>query len=165
MIKVKQCTRCGEVKSIYEFSKHRRSPDGHAWQCKTCGKKRGKLFRQTPAGIYNNIQGRSNFYKGRPLKISKDDFIEWYVNEIKVCAYCGIPEIGLHNWGDTVNGRTSKLNIDRVVNPEGYAEGNLVLCCQRCNYIKSDFFTYDEMREIGQKYVKPRWKKESAKNE
>jgi len=122
-------------------------------------------WKEHPEGIYSNIKGRSNFYKGRPLKISKEDFVEWYNSTPKICAYCDIKEKHLSLIKDTVNARTFKLNIDRVVNAEGYARGNLVLCCQRCNYIKSDFFSFDQMREIGQKYVKPRWGKESAKIE
>jgi len=165
MVGTKTCTTCGRDLPLSAFGKHRISKDGLAHRCKECARANAKKYRQTPAGIYNNIQGRSRFYKGRPLSISKEDFIEWYNGASKVCVYCDIPEELLHKLSDTVNGRTRKLNIDRVINAKGYAKGNLLLCCQRCNYIKSDFFTYDEMREIGQKYVRPRWEKESANND
>jgi len=161
----KVCTKCGVEKSLSEFGKHSITKDGLNYWCRECNRKREKMWRSTPEGIYSNIKGRSNFYKGRPLKISKEDFVEWYNSTPKICAYCDIKEKHLSLIKDTVNARTFKLNIDRVVNAEGYARGNLVLCCQRCNYIKSDFFSFDQMREIGQKYVKPRWGKESAKIE
>ena len=31
------------------------------------------------------------------------------------------------------------------------------LACFRCNLIKNDFFTYDEMKTIGKELVKPKW--------
>ncbi len=32
----KRCTKCGETKPLTEFTRYRRSPDGHFWWCKTC---------------------------------------------------------------------------------------------------------------------------------
>ena len=154
----KVCTKCGRELPHSEFGKHKITKDGLNYWCMECNREREKIWRATPAGIYSNIKGRSKFYGGRPVSISKENFIEWYENAQKVCAYCDVSEEDLPLTKDTVNARTVKLNIDRIDNPKGYAKNNLVLCCQRCNYIKSDFFSFEEMREIGQRYVKPRWK-------
>ena len=42
-----------------------------------------------------------------------------------------------------------RLEIDRKDNNKGYEKGNLALCCCRCNTIKSDFFTEEEMFKVG----------------
>jgi len=54
---------------------------------------------------------------------------------------------------------TIRLTIDRIDNNFGYKINNIVLACGRCNLIKSNFFSSKEMKEIGQKYVKTKWKK------
>jgi len=46
----KRCTKCGEVKPLSEFGKHRNSPDGHAWQCIECTRK------QQREGKYKKIK-------------------------------------------------------------------------------------------------------------
>ena len=33
---MKYCSKCDTTKPIEQFSKYRRSSDGHAWQCKAC---------------------------------------------------------------------------------------------------------------------------------
>ena len=38
---------------------------------------------------------------------------------------------------------------DRMDNSLGYSISNIALSCQRCNNIKGNFFTYDEMVKIG----------------
>lgn len=153
---VKHCPRCDTTKTLEDFGKSKQNKDGKNGWCLQCCREVAKAYRATTAGIYQNIKGRSNFY-GRRFNMSKDGFVAWYDAEPKVCAYCDVPEWSLPLLGDSNNQRRVKLNIDRVVNEVGYQVDNLVLCCTRCNYIKSDFFTFDEMREIGQTYVKPRW--------
>jgi len=52
--------------------------------------------------------------------------------------------------------KTPWMTIDRKDNALGYTPENVVSACFICNRIKSNFFIYEEMLEIGQKYVKPR---------
>lgn len=163
MEQTKECTKCGVEKPLSAFSKHRLSTDGHAYQCKECGSKRAKIWRATPSGIYNNIKGRTNFYKTnnrehyKPLLISKDEFTEWYTNEPKTCAYCDIPEELLYIIRTQFDRRVKRLGVDCKDNNEGYTLDNMVLACHRCNFIKLNLFSFDEMREIAQKYLKPKW--------
>lgn len=120
-------------------------------------KKRKREWARTPSGIYNRLK----YAKGREkLHISKEAFIKWYNAQDKKCVYCDIPEELLNQIRDTHNNKCINLSIDRVDNSRGYEEGNLVLACLRCNYIKNDFFTYDEMREIAQNFIKPKWENE-----
>ncbi|HEY6437994.1 MAG TPA: hypothetical protein VIY47_15495, partial [Ignavibacteriaceae bacterium] len=82
----------------------------------------------------------------------------------KICFYCDIPEIELINYPEfsnlhKKNQQRIRLTIDRVNNSLPYEIGNLVLACALCNRIKNNFFTEIEMREISQKYIKPKWQK------
>jgi len=154
----KVCTKCNQEKPLSEFSNSSYTKDGLMYVCKECNRETNRLFRQTPSGIYTNIKARSKYY-GRPFNMERQEFIKWYEDEPKICAYCDVPEWALPLLGDSNNQKRIKLNIDRIVNDMGYQVNNLALCCTRCNYIKSDFFTFDEMREIAQKYVKSHWSK------
>jgi len=81
-------------------------------------------------------------------KIRQDDFVKWYDIQKKQCIYCGIKENNII--GETFQGRKAcRLWIDRKDNLKGYVKGNLVLSCPRCNCIKGDFFTFEEMLKIG----------------
>jgi len=51
-----------------------------------------------------------------------------------------------------------RLTIDRIDNKKGYIKGNICLACARCNLIKSNILSFNETREICQRYVKPKWK-------
>ena len=44
---------------------------------------------------------------------------------------------------------TYRFSIDRKKNGIGYSLDNIVLACSRCNSIKSDYFTEEEMLKIG----------------
>ena len=163
---MKHCTKCGELKSLDEFSKHRHSPDGHAYQCKECNKVRSKAFRASPSGVYTSIKGRTTFYKKnyniryKPVNISRDEFIEWYVAQLKDCVYCEIPEDKLRLLSGPHYNRVHRLTVDCIDNKVGYSNGNMVLACNRCNLIKSNVFTFEEMRRIGIEFLKPKWEDE-----
>jgi hypothetical protein len=43
----------------------------------------------------------------------------------------------------------NRLTVDRLDNNKGYENGNLALSCMRCNGVKSDYFTEEEMLKIG----------------
>lgn len=164
----KACTKCGVVKPLSEFGNHRLTKDKLAYRCKECGRKAAKAHGLTPSGIYGQIKSRTNYARkhpneGRgipkPIVISREDFIEWHNNTLKVCDYCSIPEGLLQKWDDSHNNKTVRLTIDCMENEPGYAKGNMVLSCLRCNGIKSDIFDHETMREIGQRYVRPIWER------
>ena len=87
----KKCTKCGEIKPLSDYGNHKNSKDGHAWRCKQCSHKHSKKRRATPDGVYDGLKHRHGL-KLKTVVISRDDFIIWYINEPKICAYCGIPE-------------------------------------------------------------------------
>ncbi len=131
--------------------------DGHAYLCKECNRKRGYIFRHTPSGIYTNLKAREKFRGRKPVNISRDEFVSWYNNQDKQCVYCGISAQDVWIMRKFYNAHAEQLTIDCKVNNRGYVSGNLVLACGRCNFIKGNMFTYAEMREIGQRYIRPKW--------
>jgi len=156
-MKTKQCTLCREVKLLFEFSKHRLSKDGLCYWCKECHRKRSKIFRHTPSGIYTQLKGRNKFYKNKPFNLERDNFLEWYALQERVCIYCEIKEIDLKRIKDCYNNKNTRLSVDCKDNNVGYQMDNLVLACYRCNSIKSNILTFDEMMYVGQNFIKPKW--------
>lgn len=157
MEKAKACTHCGEEKPLSAFNKHSITPDGLDHQCRTCANARSKAFRSTPSGIYTSIKGRLNFYQKKPFTISREDFVEWFNSQPQKCVYCGITKDELPLIKDRIINASTRLTVDCVDNEKGYALGNLVLACMRCNYLKNDFLSSWEMLDIGPKYVRPKW--------
>lgn len=96
----------------------------------------------------------------KPVIISKEEFIEWYKKQERRCVYCDLEEKNLKYLNGPLRKRAMRLTIDCANNDIGYVSGNLVLACDLCNYVKGNVFSFDEMREIGQKYLKKKWVKE-----
>ena len=158
-METKKCTKCREIKPLSGFSKHRHAKDGYAYHCKECNRIRSRIFRKTASGIYTTLTSQSKFFDKCEVEFTREAFIEWYNGTVKKCEYCDIPEEHIHQVNDAWNGRTNRLEIDRKDNNSGYNPGNVVLACRRCNVIRSDYFSYEEMKEIGQLFVKPKWQR------
>lgn len=62
--------------------------------------------------------------------------IEWFIKNVfeKVCAYCSTDQ---------------KLGADRKDNSKGHTLDNIVPACYRCNTMRQDHFTHEEMLKIG----------------
>jgi len=103
-------------------------------------------YYSSSLGIYTMLKGQAiqrhiNFY------LTKEEFIYWYENQEKSCHYCKRTVEKIKN--DTL-GFNNRLTIDRKNNNIGYQINNIVLACYRCNSIKGDYFTEQEMQNIGQ---------------
>lgn len=170
----KACTRCGRVLSLSAFGKHRLGKDGLNYWCKECNKERAQEYSQTASGIFTSIKSRVKYRAKNPRRwgmkkdfnITREDFIKWYNIQPKTCFYCGVAETDLTTIHDSYNSRSLRLTVDCKDNDRGYEIDNLVLSCQRCNTTKNDFFTWEEMRWIGQNFIRQKWyekRKESAK--
>jgi hypothetical protein len=163
MSNAKECTRCGKTLPLTEFGKHRLTKDGLAYQCKECGKARAKAYRASPMGVFIGLKGRQTFYRRhedkreKPFQLERDSFLEWYANQIKECHYCGISQEDLALIKDSQLRKVHRLTIDCKENDWGYFLENMVLSCNRCNAIKGDFFTYEEMLHIGKEHIAPKW--------
>ena len=73
--------------------------------------------------------------RGLAFVLSRDEFEEI---TRATCHYCGgpLPEYG--------------YALDRKDNTLGYTRENVVPCCEACNWIKADRFSYPEMLELGE---------------
>ena len=83
------------------------------------------------------------------LVITQNEFVEWYNSQEKKCHYCSRNIEEIKNSNDAFNKKIYRLTIDRKNNDIGYTKENICLCCYRCNSIKSDYFTEEEMLKIG----------------
>ena len=158
----KTCTLCKRELPLSAFGKHRIMKDGLSCWCKECSRERQRKHSRTPQGIYTNIKSRQKYYKThrdpstKSFKITKEEFIKWYNTQEKECVYCGIKEEEIGTSSDYFNDKGRRLTVDCKDNAQGYVLGNLVLACHKCNFIKSNIFTHEEMLEIGEKYLKPK---------
>ncbi len=154
----KECTKCGLVKPLSEFGNHRLTKDKHAYRCKRCAREHARAYSETPAGIWGALNAGRRHYQKKPVLISKDDFVEWYNAQPKKCAYCDIPEDDFVLLRNRYGSRAKRLTIDSKDNSVGYEVENMVLACERCNFIKSNILSFDEMRYIGLTFIRPKWK-------
>lgn len=76
-----------------------------------------------------------------------------YKRDGRVCDYCKIKEEDfLEVWGPFYGGKTRGgiLEVDRKDSTGPYTEDNCVLACAICNNAKSDKFTYEEFKAVGE---------------
>lgn len=126
-------------------------------RCSSCLRKRreySQRWLQTPEAQWVKLKSHRGAHN---VLINKEAFVQWYKSKPRKCAYCDLPEILLRYVPDLLNSQTFSLSIDKIDSSRPYEIGNLGLCCRRCNQVKSNFFTASEMREIGQKVIKPKW--------
>ena len=163
MITHKTCSKCGIEKPVSEFSSSSPNKDGYNSWCRQCVRDSTAKFRQTPSGIYSLIKGRQTYdHKhglpaAKPFNLKRKEFIEWYEDEPKVCCYCDTPEehipLMTEKWGDVTN----RLTVDCRNDSIGYRIDNLALACPKCNLVKQNILTFDEMCYVGQNFIKPKW--------
>lgn len=77
---------------------------------------------------------RTDAKKGLAFNIDKITMLRRLDSE---CVYCG-------------DSYMPNLGLDRVDNSIGHVHSNIVTCCYECNTARSNLFTFDEMKIIGQ---------------
>ena len=156
-IKLK-CKHCGNIFEVRPCEKHRLF----------CSVECSYLFTKIKRGInicikkgsvmrrYCNIRKRAE-EKNLPV-MSREMFNQWYDNALKKCFYCDMPE---EIWENFYRGYHNKfsLSIDRMDNDKGYTNDNITFACGMCNVVKSNVLSVWEMKDIGQRYIKPKWLK------
>lgn len=111
---------------------------------------RMKKWYRTPKGIYGNLKDNARKRK-QEFPLGQKEFIDWYNYSKKICVYCGITEQQLR-FCEHPSGK-QRLSIDRINNKNPYTINNLALACMTCNSVKSNYFSYTEMLEIGDKFI------------
>ena len=88
-----------------------------------------------------------------PTKFPADQFVKLIHSE--TCSYCGITiemvtDLANKQQLYKKNYRGWSLEIDRIDSNYEYTPENCVMACYWCNNAKTDEFTYEEFKEIGQ---------------
>ncbi len=74
--------------------------------------------------------------KDKKKRFEFDLNIEWLIENIlfKNCTYCGTDKY---------------IGCDRIDNNKGHIKTNVVPCCVKCNTVRGNNFTFDEMKILG----------------
>lgn len=164
-MQTKYCKKCNKVLPIERFSKDKKIKDGHAFYCKECANEYARQYRQTPSGIYQLLKGRQEYLhkrndsRSKPFNLTRQEFIDWYNSQELKCGYCDIPEEKWYLMANKYGSNWFRLTVDCMDNDIGYNINNLILACAKCNLIKQNILSHDEMRYIGQNFVKPKWQR------
>ena len=93
-------------------------------------------------------------------QIDIDVFQKWYHSKNGCCDYCGLTSneslILFNNYPQSTRGgrRGKRLELDRIdPSIENYGQNikNLALACYWCNNAKTNYFTFEEFKKIGEK--------------
>ena len=127
-------------------------------------KQKQQEYRQNNLEAYNNYRNNYRTKNARGIfdvlkqsakkrnvdfLLTRDDFEYWHNSENKNCFYCKRTEEKVLSSDAVMQTKCNRLTIDRVDNDKGYSLKNIVLCCKRCNAIKSNYFNKEEMLLIG----------------
>lgn len=152
----KFCNSCNKWKPISEFRKDNSQSNGLSTYCSECKDLKRCDYGRTAEGVWRILKKRNKDI------CKKELFILWYKNQEKKCVYCDITEEDWIKLYSEKHIRTAKrLTIDRMNNDLGYVLDNLALACYHCNFIKGELFNFNEMKELGQKYIKTKWQKQT----
>jgi len=165
--KTKQCTKCKKVKPLSEFGNSKYTKDGKTYKCLQCKREYAKNYliknKHNPEIIYKKLRFNAKNF-GKKFTLTLDEFEQWYTKQEFKCGYCNLPEEDLKHVDDTfMKMSKNRLTVDCIDNDIGYADGNLILACIRCNNLKSDILNFEQMRYIGQSFLKPIWEKQLNK--
>lgn len=97
--------------------------------------RRMKCFKRPYEAAFNVLQHNAR-NRGIAFSLTYDDFIK--LVSTGMCHYCWMAL----EW--VKHGKHCRYQLDRKDNDLGYTSENVVPCCKRCNYSKSNQFTYEE---------------------
>ena len=172
MDQIKKCTKCFEEKHINEFYGKKQIIS----RCKSCHNKCVMSKRQEnlikykeylketwnqPYMIYARKKANAKS-ENIEIPITKNEFIQWYNSQEIACHYCGLKPEDFKLTEDPQLFKKINLGLDRMNNNLGYLLDNIVLCCNRCNTIKTSFFSYEEMKLVA-KVINKKWKQKGIK--
>ena len=84
------------------------------------------------------------------------------LDDKRVCSYCDITE-GQYRLLRTQKDQPLTLTRDHIDPNNPTLKQNNAWACNRCNLVKNHTFNFEEMREIGQLYIRPMWRRIAAK--
>lgn len=149
-MRIKQCRICEEIKSVEGFTKKGAKRN----ICRDCARQELKAWKESE-GYRSRLINKYHAFKcnakrrGIDVGLSSTEFESWLEAEREegACFYCQ----GLLDFDEPHS--LQGLTIDRMDTTKGYTIGNMVVACRRCNVIKGNWFTFDEMIELAEKYL------------
>lgn len=129
----KRCKKCGTIKSISEFHKHRFRIGGVSEECKECASTRGKERYAKTRFNGERMRALKSHAQKRdvPFEITSDDLEGLWTTQNGLCYYAKIPM-------EFKKGSQRCVSVDRINPLKGYTLDNICLCCDIVNYMKSD---------------------------
>ena len=135
-----KCSKCNEIKPLNEFQFGRKGTDQEYRfsYCNSCRKKQtydnlNSDYRKFIKNSFQKLKRRANT-ENIPFDLTYEYIIDMYEELNGECFYSNskmILEVGKgHN--------ANSLSFDKIIPEIGYVEGNVVLCSNRFNTIKSD---------------------------
>lgn len=175
-----ECGNCKKKRSVSDFAVRSSRKSGRASRCKYCirpqnNNRQKEYYREnrekilererehslTAEGIYTEL--KRNIIRRGITVCGREEFVVWYNEATKFCAYCCLPEELLGIVDYMPSNRVKRLTIDRKDNDIGYTKDNMALACAKCNTIKNDILTYGEMIYIGRNFIQEKWTKQLQK--
>jgi len=92
--------------------------------------------------------------RGRTVDLTFDQYRQLKISD---CYYCKTPYYLFASYCKKQGYKTPYMSLDRKNNLLNYTADNVAASCFICNRIKGNFFSADEMMEIGVKFVKPKF--------
>lgn len=143
-----KCCKCSQIKSVEEFGTIKKG--GNEWyKSPSCNECRGKVaVKSVNKNIRSYLSVRLRQQKARcaakgwVCSISLDDLVQLFEQQGGKCFYTNV----YLDWGYGKGYRRNALSIDCIVRAHGYIAGNVVLCTNKANTVKSDL-TLTEIQE------------------
>lgn len=120
---------------------------------KKAGSKKPRPYRRHPDArsalafrAYTSYKFTATKVRGYSWAITEQEF---FALAAAPCHYCGAPPSNAFRHKKYGDSFFLYSGLDRKDNSKGYDMGNVVACCGRCNRIKREILTYDEMQAVG----------------
>lgn len=113
--------------------------------CSSCYAKHWRKFNSSKVTEYSKtIKDRF----GRAKRQAKLRLLDWDISLEEFAALCGLPCYYCSNLiGEIV---LQGSGLDRLDSNIGYNISNVVSCCTKCNIMKSDILTSEEMKKVAE---------------
>ena len=109
---MKKCISCGEIKSLANFSKDKRTKEGYATECKDCSRKRLNKWRNTEKGYLKSIYYEFGRRKGKKCYFTFDEFCAAFEKHKSIYGMKSA-------WGPGINNLEKHLPLTMVKKGEG----------------------------------------------
>lgn len=136
------CSACGDPVSLLPCRV--RQIRKHVYCSSACSRGKQGAWKRPFEWTYNRLLKSSR--QKHQVDLTYEEFLEF--TKISECHYCD----ATIEWAPHATRQRNGCfyYLDRKDNALGYTKANCVVCCTRCNWSKSDRFTYEQWLLIGE---------------